>query len=60
MTVDRETTSGNMAPPSKWKCPKCGSSLTTLVPTHVPWCAGVKHRRELTMMVQVGKKATND
>lgn len=42
-------------PPSRWECPKCGVTVRTLVPTHIPWCSNIKHRRDIVVMVEVAR-----
>ena len=48
-----------LCPPSVWSCPKCGTKVTTHIPTFPLECRNIKHRREMFVMVatkQKGKK----
>lgn len=49
------TTVTGLVGPSSWACPKCGVTVRTLVPTYVPWCSNIKHRRDVVAMVVVPK-----
>lgn len=40
--------------PSRWVCPSCGVTVQTFVPTYVPECRSVRHRRQVVLFTQVG------
>ena len=56
---DIRTKVDELCPPRVWSCPKCGTKVTTHVPTFPLECRNIKHRREMFVMVatkQKGKK----
>lgn len=53
---DNKPKVSNMCPPSVWSCPKCGTKVTTHVPTFPLECRNIKHRREMFVMVATSPK----